>query len=484
MRLAVGLGILALGVVGLGWLGRAQYAPYLQTVVTAGAAQAVAGSIHGAQVAVSGRDITVSGLADGPAEQANLLAALRSVTGRRVVIDQLTVLPVVAPYALTVTAVQGVMAASGHAPGVFARDQIALAAPGEVALAAGAPDATWLDAAVLGMGALRVLEEGQLQIVDRRLTLSGVARTPAQADEMRASVAHGLPAGYEVVYDLTYLDDGTPPVWRLLHEAGSGARLEGKRPMGLSAQDVAGALGLGTVADAGTEALTGDTGAVPPVLAALAPWLAEIETLAVSVTPDGTLVEAGFGAGADLDLLASTLGADLAGTAPGLTLRLSEVAASGADGDRRQNAATGRDEVLSGGFWLPAAAFTPDAATCAAEVDSVLSGQRIGFVTGSARLDARARGAVNALAGVLAPCLTQAGLRAEIGGHTDSTGSDEANLALSLARAQAVRDALVARGLPGAALTAEGYGAAQPVADNATDAGRAANRRTAVRWIE
>ena len=484
MRLAVGLGVLALGVFGLGWLGRAQYAPYMQTVVNAGAMLAVSGSVHGAEVDVSGRDITVSGLADGPQERAALLARLEAVPGRRVVHDRLTVLPVVQPFTLSLNAVQGEMTVSGHVPGVFARDQIALLAAGEVTLAAGAPDGAWFDAALLGMGALRVLEEGQLQMSDRRLVLGGLARTPDQRAEIEAAFAQGLPAGYEVAYDLTYLDDGSPAAWRLTHDATAGARLEGKRPMGLAAGDMAAALGLAALTDSSTEALTGETGRVPPVLAALAPWLGEVETLAVSVSPEGTLVEAGFGAGADLDLLAATLGADLAGTADALTLRLAEVAASGTEGDRRQNAATGRDEVLSGGYWLPAADFDPGPATCAQAVDSVLAAQRIGFVTGSARLDARARSAVNALAGVLAPCLTTAGLRAEIGGHTDSTGSDEANLALSLARAQAVRDALLARGLPDAALTAEGYGAAQPVADNATEDGRAANRRTAVRWIE
>lgn len=484
MRLAVGLGVLALGVVGLGWLGRVQYAPYMQTVVNAGAMLAVSGSVHGVEVSVSGRDITVSGLADGPQEHSALLARLSAVPGRRVVNDRLTVLPVAEPFTLSLTAVQGEMTVSGHVPSAFARDQMALLATGAVTVAAGAPDGAWFDAAVLGMGALRVLEEGQLRISDRRLVLSGLARIPDQRTEIEAAVAQGLPAGYEVAYDLTYLDDGSPAAWRLTHDATAGARLEGKRPMGLASGDLASALGLAALTDTSTEALTGETGRVPPVLAALAPWLGELESLVVSVSPEGTVVEAGFGAGADLDLLAATLGADLAGTATGLTVRLAEVAATGTDGDRRQNAVTGRDEVLSGGYWLPAAAFAPGPDTCAVEVDRVLSGQRIGFVTGSARLDARARSAVNALAGVLAPCLTQADLRAEIGGHTDSTGSDEANLALSLARAQAVRDALLSRGLPEGALTAQGYGAAQPVADNATEDGRAANRRTAVRWIE
>jgi hypothetical protein len=72
-----------------------------------------------------------------------------------------------------------------------------------------------------------------------------------------------------------------------------------------------------------------------------------------------------------MELLASTLGADLAGTAQGLSLRLTEVAGQGADGTRRRNALTGGEDILSGGFWLPVADFTPDAGSCASEVSSV-----------------------------------------------------------------------------------------------------------------
>lgn len=484
MRLPVGLGVLALGVVGLSWLGSTQYAPHLETVVTAGAMLAMTGSVHGASVRVDGRDITVTGLADGAAEQAAILARLQAVRGRRVVIDALTVLPTVDPLQLSASADQGVLTVSGHAPTAFARDQIGLLATGALTLATGAPDGRWTDVAMLGLGALRVLEQGQMELIGRDLALSGLARTPDQAEAIRGAVAHGLPEDYAVRYDLRFLDDGTPPAWRLTHDAATGARLEGKLPLALAAADLAQALGLAAIADTSTTALTGEAGTVPPVLAALAPWLAEMERLAVAVSPAGVQVEAGFGAGSDMELLASALGADLAGAAPGLSLRLSELAATGRDGDRRQHAVTGRDEVLRGGYWLPVAGFEPDAATCAGAVDGVLNAQRIGFVTGSARLDARARSAVNALAGVLVPCLTTGGLRAEIGGHTDSTGGDEANLALSRARAQSVRTALLARGVPEAALTAEGYGATVPVADNSTDQGRAANRRTAIRWIE
>lgn len=64
-----------------------------------------------------------------------------------------------------------------------------------------------------------------------------------------------------------------------------------------------------------------------------------------------------------------------------------------------------------------------------------------------------------------------------IEGHTDNRGSHSYNLALSEARALAVRDWLSAAGVPGAQLAVAGFSFDRPVADNATDAGRAQNRR-------
>jgi outer membrane protein OmpA-like peptidoglycan-associated protein len=72
-------------------------------------------------------------------------------------------------------------------------------------------------------------------------------------------------------------------------------------------------------------------------------------------------------------------------------------------------------------------------------------------------------------------------LKVEIAGHTDSTGTDEYNLGLSGRRARAVVDYLVAHGANAANITAKGYGESEPVADNATDTGRAANRRVELR---
>ncbi|MDG2524960.1 OmpA family protein [Stenotrophomonas sp. HITSZ_GD] len=70
-----------------------------------------------------------------------------------------------------------------------------------------------------------------------------------------------------------------------------------------------------------------------------------------------------------------------------------------------------------------------------------------------------------------------AGTRVEVGGHSDDSGDPATNMALSQARAESVVAALLADGVPPDRLQAKGYGAAQPVADNGTEEGRARNRR-------
>lgn len=63
-------------------------------------------------------------------------------------------------------------------------------------------------------------------------------------------------------------------------------------------------------------------------------------------------------------------------------------------------------------------------------------------------------------------------------GHTDSTGGDDLNLALSLDRARVVSDYLAARGVPAGRLKVQGFGKEYPNDSNETPAGRANNRRT------
>lgn len=68
-------------------------------------------------------------------------------------------------------------------------------------------------------------------------------------------------------------------------------------------------------------------------------------------------------------------------------------------------------------------------------------------------------------------------LRLGVEGHTDNTSTPAHNQQLSEARAKAVVAALTAEGVAGSRLLAAGFGQSKPLADNATEAGRAKNRR-------
>lgn len=65
-------------------------------------------------------------------------------------------------------------------------------------------------------------------------------------------------------------------------------------------------------------------------------------------------------------------------------------------------------------------------------------------------------------------------------GHTDSTGNSTLNQQLSLARANAVKDALVKQGIRSERIQAQGFGMTKPIADNNTSEGRQINRRTEI----
>jgi OOP family OmpA-OmpF porin len=116
----------------------------------------------------------------------------------------------------------------------------------------------------------------------------------------------------------------------------------------------------------------------------------------------------------------------------------------------------------------------PTPEECVQDVDAVLSKQKITFTPGSAELDAATGSVMSALASALKGC---AAIRIEIAGHTDSQGSDQGNLSLSQARAEAVLLALQGRQVDVSGMIAKGYGETVPLADNGSEAGREANRR-------
>ncbi len=115
-----------------------------------------------------------------------------------------------------------------------------------------------------------------------------------------------------------------------------------------------------------------------------------------------------------------------------------------------------------------------DPRLCVSRVTKILADNAIVFAPSSAVISDPSMPTIEAIAALLTQCREA---RIEIGGHTDSQGREEMNRALSQGRADAVLDALLAQNLLLADITAKGYGESEPIADNGSEAGRAANRR-------
>ncbi|MBB2487172.1 OmpA family protein [Mitsuaria sp. WAJ17] len=139
----------------------------------------------------------------------------------------------------------------------------------------------------------------------------------------------------------------------------------------------------------------------------------------------------------------------------------------------RQDVAQSLSQQLNGAYSLKNALRV--GSTEQGQLDQVLAGRIVEFEPGSAVLRPQGMALLDEIGGVLQ---TVQGKRVQIVGHTDGQGERASNITLSLARADAVRQYLVQKHrLPAQQLSIDGMGPDQPVASNATEEGRARNRR-------
>jgi len=108
-------------------------------------------------------------------------------------------------------------------------------------------------------------------------------------------------------------------------------------------------------------------------------------------------------------------------------------------------------------------------------VEKIKIRETIQFKTGKAKIKKRSHVILDEVAKVLQ---TRTGIKkVRIEGHTDSVGDAEKNRSLSAARAQAVLEYLVKKGIARGRLEAQGFGPDKPIAGNDTAEGRSKNRR-------
>ena len=366
--------------------------------------------------------------------------------------------------------------------------------------AAGMPDDNWLSVVGVGVKAMKSLNEGSLAVVDRTVTLTGSVNTPNAIASIRGLFA-AMPEGYTATVNLNSLDDGTPSVLDFDWVAGKGGSISGKGPDGVSLNDLTGALNLPKLEGIFRQGRVRGKDEILAQFKGIAPVLPLLESAQAQVRVDGASFTGVLAPGGDMDVAEAAL---IDALGDGADIALERSALEPKEGDVRVNEDTGKNEIFQGGFWfvvkgpvveVPIVSETVVTkvetqspakvlqARCEVTTKEILAQAKISFETGSAVLTGDSREMLSRLGAVMGACAGSNGLQVNVGSHTDSQGSDEFNLDLSQQRANSVRDALIESGVLEAAITATGFGEAQPIATNDTEDGRAQNRRTTFDWI-
>lgn len=436
-----------------GWL--VSFGPIAEDVSGRAAARLKADGLGWAQVAIDGRDVTLSGVAPDEAALKLAIDSADRVFGVRVVDAKVTIVPLVDPYVFSAARDGERVSLSGSVPSEESRAAIVSWAKkamptatveDRLSIARGAP-ANFAAAAAFAVGQLADLKKGAAELAPAGYSISGDPKDLATFGRLKEALKSALPAGLKVVSDR--LVAPIPSPYRFgLSTGGGKATIDGYLP------------------DAATRAT---------VVEALKGRFAGGVTDKVEVAPGAP---AGFG-----DAILKLLPGLTRLTDGGFELTGTTVAVKGGV----LTEAIGRQildrlkALLPSGYGLAAAGPTVlpppaqvDAATCQALLGKVQTGEKILFETGKAKLDERSIAVLDALVGGSLACVSA---RITIEGHTDADGDATANQALSEARAGAVAEYLVAAGIEPRRLTAVGFGETRPVASNETAEGKQMNRR-------
>lgn len=334
---------------------------------------------------------------------------------------------------------------------------------------------TWSDAIDAVSIAVPRMEAGEIELRDRSARFAGTLLPGFEASGLSAALRATL--GPDWTLDFSIVE--APPESNVsLNLVPGGADVDGILPDGLDAHALLAPLGrvdTDDLAAGGAGAADEWRDRVEASVRALGAFETGGVTLADGEARLAGMLKPGYEAETIRDWLAHRLGS-------GWDAEVEAQDRPGQEGDRRTDFATGLLTELRGGYWLPVETFDATPETCTGKLDEARKGEAITFGPNSDELRPGERLLLNRLAGVIGHCMRFTKLSLDVNGHTDNRGEPLDNLVLSEQRAQAVVEALAARGVPADRLRAIGYGPDEPIADNATPEGREANRRIDFAW--
>jgi OOP family OmpA-OmpF porin len=445
-------GLIPLGLLWI-WACWANTVPWEDDLAARSAAALSGAILDKARITASGRDLTLSAQAFSEEGRSSAVAIVEAVPGTRLVVDRTQVIPEAKPYVWSGERDVTRFTLSGTVPLPAIRGRLddalrALAGGAEVSdqmgFARGAPP-RFEAAAQLLVEQLARLSAGNVAISDRGVSLKGMARDLGGREAIAAAMKN-LPEGFSVTENVV---QAPPYVFQA-----------NKDP-------VASTLTLsGYVPDSNIHATI--------IAAAKRKFFSEqvVDNLKASVGSPSSFAQGvteALGALSRLSTGALTVSdqdVKLAGDA------FYDAAADQIRADLRADLPQGWRATADISTKPPASSV--DATVCQQLFAELLAKAKIRFESGRATIDRDSSGLLDRMIETALRCPTA---RIEVGGHTDSDGDADANMALSQRRAQAVVDYMLRAGVPPDRLAAVGYGETEPVASNDTDEGKAQNRR-------
>ncbi|MGH1578239.1 OmpA family protein [Planktotalea sp.] len=418
------------------------------------------------KISIDAGNVAVTAMADSPAEKRQFETKLRGRASQDVnlALNISAPRPVISPFTLRfLSSGDDVRFDACSADTLEARDKISKAAQAagmtaefECRIGLGVPSRRWSDAVALSIEKLNELGGGSLTFADADITLTALEGTEQVLfDRIVGELETSLPDVFALDAVLPIPEDASegPPEFVATLSPEGQVQLRGRVGSELAretADSYAKArFGSGSVYTAARIDEDLPRNWSVRVLAALE-TLSQLNNGSVTVSPDQFHVFGDTGhvsAKSDIaQLLAEKLG-------------------SSEDFSIKVTYKKKLDPVLG----LP----TPQ--ECESQISEIQTGRKIAFEPGSGNLDSSAESILDDIAEILNKCPDD--MRMEISGHTDSQGRESMNLELSQTRAQAVLSALRDRRVLTSRFAAQGFGEANPIADNGTAEGREANRR-------
>lgn len=405
------------------------------------------------QIAAAGRDITFTADAFSEEGRQSALAFVQAVPGVRLVNDKTRLVPEAAPFVWMIERDVVRVTLSGSAPLPASKARLLDAARAAVNgvevvdhlnMARGAP-ARFDAAALLLIDQIGKLKEGKITLSDGKVSLSGIARDLGGREAIAAALKN-LPDGFSVAAN----DVRAPPyIFQANKDPVAGTlTLEGYVPDNAVHAAITAAAARKFFNEKIVDHLKASIGAPQGFTNAVVPALGALSRLST-----GTLV-------------VSDRTVTLSGDA------LYEAASGQIRGGLGKELPPGWQ--LKADLALKPPASQVDPTVCQDLFNGLLGKGNIRFESGRATVDADSAGLLDRLIETALRCPNTS---VEIAGHTDNSGDDASNQALSEKRAQAVLDYLVRAGLPAERFRAFGYGSKVPIASNDTDEGKAQNRR-------